>query len=209
MNTTGSLNTTHTVLIAEPPSKGLRFLVGMAMLYAFWVNRRLIAGFVFASVAPQQAAPEGFASVATITGVLVPLLVDFVVALGGGGVFAATMGWRVFSDIAAGAFQMVANWRNGQTIRARVAAAVTQGQTVATQAAQSVATATAGATRPQALKFSDPELAAFAAMVQGTLADLLKRQQIADELLAGVVSTNGNGGRGSSSPATEPTVPTN
>lgn len=205
MNTTGNLNTTHTVVIAEPPSKGLRFLVGMAMLYAFWVNRRLIAGFVFSTVAPQQAAPEGFASVATVTGVVVPLLVDFVVALGGGGIFAATMGWRVFSDLAAGAFGMIANWRNGQAIRARVAAAVTQGQTAANQAAQSAAMGTAGTPKTNALEFTNPELARFATMVQGTLAELVKRQQIADDLLANMITTNGNGGRGASNPATEPT----
>ena len=186
MNTTE--NTTHTVVVAEPPSKGLRFLVGLAMLYAFWVNRRLIAGFVFSAMAPQAVAPEGYQSVGTITAVVIPLLVDFVVALGGGGIFAATFGWRIFSDIAAGTFQMVANWRNGQAVRARVAAAVTQSQTSAVQAAQSTATATR-----QPPQFSDPELARFAAMVQGTLAEIVKRQSVADELLAGLIPTKAPG----------------
>jgi hypothetical protein len=199
MNTTGNLNTTHTVVIAEPPSKGLRFLVGLAMLYAFWVNRRLIAGFVFSAVAPQQAAPEGFAMVSTVTGVLIPLLVDFVVALGGGGIFAATMGWRVFSDLAAGAFSMIANWRNGQALRARVAQALTQAQTAAGQAGQATATAAAVQGAARTLEFSNPELAKFAAMVQGTLADIVKRQGIADELLA-ELQTRGSGGTESSKP---------
>ena len=199
MNTTGNLNTTHTVVIAEPPSKGLRFLVGLAMLYAFWVNRRLIAGFVFAAVAPQQAAPEGFAMVSTVTGVVIPLLVDFVVALGGGGIFAATMGWRVFSDLAAGAFSMIANWRNGQALRARVAQALTQAQTAAGQAGQATATAAAVQGAARTLEFSNPELAKFAAMVQGTLADIVKRQGIADELLA-ELTTRGSGGTEASKP---------
>lgn len=199
MNTTGNLNTTHTVVIAEPPSKGLRFLVGLAMLYAFWVNRRLIAGFVFSAVAPQQAAPEGFASVSTVTGVVIPLLVDFVVALGGGGIFAATMGWRVFSDLAAGAFSMIANWRNGQALRARVAQALTQAQTAAGQAGQATATAAAVQGAARTLEFSNPELAKFAAMVQGTLAEIVKRQGIADELLA-ELQTRGSGGTEASKP---------
>lgn len=199
MNTTGNLNTTHTVVIAEPPSKGLRFLVGLAMLYAFWVNRRLIAGFVFSAVAPQQAAPEGFAMVSTVTGVVIPLLVDFVVALGGGGIFAATMGWRVFSDLAAGAFAMIANWRNGQALRARVAQALTQAQTAAGQAGQATATAAAVQGAARTLEFSNPELAKFAAMVQGTLAEIVKRQGIADELLA-ELQTRGSGGTEASKP---------
>lgn len=199
MNTTGNLNTTHTVVIAEPPSKGLRFLVGLAMLYAFWVNRRLIAGFVFSAVAPQQAAPEGFAMVSTVTGVVIPLLVDFVVALGGGGIFAATMGWRVFSDLAAGAFSMIANWRNGQALRARVAQALTQAQTAAGQAGQATATAAAVQGAARTLEFSNPELAKFAQMVQGTLADIVKRQGIADELLA-ELQTRGSGGTEASKP---------
>lgn len=199
MNTTGNLNTTHTVVIAEPPSKGLRFLVGLAMLYAFWVNRRLIAGFVFSAVAPQQAAPEGFAMVSTVTGVLIPLLVDFVVALGGGGIFAATMGWRVFSDLAAGAFSMIANWRNGQALRARVAQALTQAQTAAGQAGQATATAAAVQGAARTLEFTNPEIAKFAAMVQGTLAEIVKRQGIADELLA-ELQTRGSGGTESSKP---------
>ena len=187
MNTTE--NTTHTVIVAEPPSKGLRFLVGLAMLYAFWVNRRLIAGFVFSAMAPQAAAPEGYQSVGTITAVVIPLLVDFVVALGGGGIFAATFGWRIFSDIAAGTFQMVANWRSGQAVRARVAAAVTQSQTSAVQAASSTSTGT----RPPPPQFSDPELARFAIMVQGTLAEIVKRQSVSDELLAGLIPTKAPG----------------
>lgn len=199
MNTTGNLNTTHTVVIAEPPSKGLRFLVGLAMLYAFWVNRRLIAGFVFSAVAPQQAAPEGFAMVSTVTGVVIPLLVDFVVALGGGGIFAATMGWRVFSDLAAGAFSMIANWRNGQALRARVAQALTQAQTAAGQAGQATATAAAMQGAARTLEFTNPELAKFAQMVQGTLADIVKRQGIADELLA-ELQTRGSGGTEASKP---------
>lgn len=199
MNTTGNLNTTHTVVIAEPPSKGLRFLVGLAMLYAFWVNRRLIAGFVFSAVAPQQAAPEGFAMVSTVTGVVIPLLVDFVVALGGGGIFAATMGWRVFADLAAGAFSMIANWRNGQALRARVAQALTQAQTAAGQAGQATATAAAMQGAARTLEFSNPELAKFAAMVQGTLAEIVKRQGIADELLA-ELQTRGSGGTEASNP---------
>lgn len=199
MNTTGNLNTTHTVVIAEPPSKGLRFLVGLAMLYAFWVNRRLIAGFVFSAVAPQQSAPEGFAMVSTVTGVLIPLLVDFVVALGGGGIFAATMGWRVFSDLAAGTFSMIANWRTGQALRARVAQALTQAQTAAGQAGQATATAAAVQGAARTLEFSNPELARFAAMVQGTLADIVKRQGIADELLADL-QTRGSGGTEASKP---------
>lgn len=197
--TTGNLNTTHTVVIAEPPSKGLRFLVGLAMLYAFWVNRRLIAGFVFSAVAPQQAAPEGFAMVSTVTGVVIPLLVDFVVALGGGGIFAATMGWRVFSDLAAGAFSMISNWRNGQALRARVAQALTQAQTAAGQAGQATATAAAVQGAARTLEFTNPELAKFAAMVQGTLADIVKRQGIADELLA-ELQTRGSGGTEASKP---------
>lgn len=199
MNTTGNLNTTHTVVIAEPPSKGLRFLVGLAIMYAFWVNRRLIAGFVFSAVAPQQAAPEGFAMVSTVTGVVIPLLVDFVVALGGGGIFAATMGWRVFSDLAAGAFSMIANWRNEQALRARVAQALTQAQTAAGQAGQATATAAAVQGAGRTLEFSNPELAKFAQMVQGTLAEIVKRQGIADELLA-ELQTRGSGGTEASKP---------
>ena len=192
------MDTTHTVVIAEPPSKGLRFLVGVAMLYAFWANRRLIAGFVFSSIAPQAAAPEGFASVATITAVVVPLLVDFVVALGGGGIFIATFGWRMFADIAAGCWQMVANWRTGQAMRARVAAAVTQGTNAAQQSAQAIAQTQATHT---ALSFRDPELARFAELVRGTMADLAKRQAVSDELLAGLIQSRGSVGGSSSSAA--------
>lgn len=191
------MDTTHTVVIQEPPSKGLRFLVGVAMLYAFWANRRLIAGFVFSTVAPQSTAPDGFSSVGTITAVVVPLLVDFVVALGGGGIFIATFGWRVFSDIAAGTWQMVANWRTGQLMRARVAAAVAQGTNAAQQAAH--ATGQNQATQA-ALVFRDPELAKFAELVRGTLADLTKRQAVADELLAGLIQSRGSVG-GSSNAA--------
>lgn len=193
------MDTTHRVVIQEPPSKGLRFLVGMAMLYAFWANRRLIAGFVFSTVAPQVATPDGFSSVGTITAVVLPLLVDFVVALGGGGIFIATFGWRLFADIAAGCWQMVANWRTAQTMRARVAAAVSHASVTAQQSAGEAAQTQATQT---ALQFRDPELARFAEMVRTTVAEMAKRQAITDELLAEVIRNRiGVGGQPSNNPA--------
>jgi hypothetical protein len=193
------MDTTHRVVIQEPPSKGLRFLVGMAMLYAFWANRRLIAGFVFSTVAPQAATPDGFSSVGTITAVVLPLLVDFVVALGGGGIFIATFGWRLFADIAAGCWQMVANWRTAQTMRARVAAAVSQASVTAQQSAGEAAQTQATQT---ALQFRDPELARFAEMVRTTVAEMAKRQAMADELLAEVIENRKSvGGQPSNNPA--------
>jgi hypothetical protein len=193
------MDTTHRVVIQEPPNKGLRFLVGMAILYAFWANRRLIAGFVFSTVAPQAATPDGFSSVGTITAVVVPLLVDFVVALGGGGIFIATFGWRLFADIAAGCWQMVANWRTSQTMRARVAAAVSQASVTAQQSAGEAAQTQATQT---ALQFRDPELARFAEMVRTTVAEMAKRQAMADELLAEVIENRKSvGGQPSNNPA--------
>ena len=83
-------------------------------------------------------------------------------------------------------------------MRARVAAAVTQGTNAAQQSAQAIAQTQATHT---ALSFRDPELARFAELVRGTMADLAKRQAVSDELLAGLIQSRGSVGGSSSSAA--------
>jgi hypothetical protein len=171
-------NTTHTVTISEPPSRGLRFAIGCAILYACWSNRRLIAGWLFSAIAPNAPAPDGYGSVVGVTGLLLPLAIDFVVALGGFGIFAATFGWRILADVVSGLYSTVSNWRTAQQAKAatieRINQVYEQSQQYATRDATDAARQagqSAGAT------ITDPQLANFAEQVRKTLLQIVEKQR--------------------------------
>lgn len=174
-------NTTHTITISEPPSRGLRFAIGCAMLYTFWANRRLIAGWLFSAVAPSATPPDGYGSVVGITALILPLAIDFVVALGGFGIFAATFGWRVLADIVSGIYATVSNWRIGQQARARTIERIQQ-------ATESAAAGQAG--QAAGVAFRDPELARFAEMVRQTLGGIVETQHRLESELVRLQSTS-------------------
>lgn len=186
MDTNG--NTTHTVTISEPPSRGLRFAIGCAILYAVWANRRLIAGWLFSTVAPNAPAPDGYGSVVGVTGLLLPLAIDFVVALGGFGIFAATFGWRIIADVVTGIYSTVSNWRIGQQTKAatieRINQVYEQSQRPATRDA---ADAARQAGQAAGAAITDPQLAAFAEQVRTTFLTVFESQRATqaklDELL--------------------------
>ena len=126
-------DTTHTVRIAEPPSRVFRFIVGVSILYAVWSQRGQIAAWVFAGFSGEP----GFSS---ITGVVLPLLVEFVIAVGGFGIFAASFGWGVLADIVSGIYATLAAWR----LKATIASGIQTAIGAATNAANNVAGTWAG-----------------------------------------------------------------
>jgi hypothetical protein len=169
--------TTQTITISEPPSRGLRFAIGCAILYTVWANRRLIAGWLFSAVAPNAPAPDGYGSVVGVTGLLLPLAIDFVVALGGFGIFAATFGWKFIADIVGGVYSTVSNWRIGQQARAATIEKIQQIYNESRQTTTETATPAAGqAGQAAGVAIRDPELAGFAELVRKTLVEISENQ---------------------------------
>lgn len=184
-------NTTHTITISEPPSRGLRFAIGCAILYTCWSNRRLIAGWLFSAVAPSATPPDGYGSVVGITALILPLAIDFVVALGGFGIFAATFGWRVIADVVTGIYATISNWRIGQQAEAatieRIQRVYNESQRTATETA-SAAAGQAGQAVGVAIR--DPELAKFAELVRQTLGGIVETQNRLESELVRLQSTS-------------------
>lgn len=175
-------DTVHTVQIKNPPSATLRFIVGVAILYAVWNQRALVAGWIFRSF--RGESPEGMES---ITGIVLPLAIDAIIAVGGFGVFIATFGWGIFADIVSGIYATIANWSTKQQIAARVADAVGAASRAATSAAGigagAGATAAGIIAAGSATDLPPPEshgmdLSAFMAAVQSTLRE--QRDAIAE-----------------------------
>lgn len=183
--------TTQTITISEPPSRGLRFAIGCAILYACWSNRRLIAGWLFSTVAPSATPPDGYGSAVGITAMVLPLLIDFVVALGGFAIFAATFGWRFIADIVGGVYSTVSNWRIGQQARAatieRIQRVYNESQRTATETA-SAAAGQAGQAAGVAIR--DRELARFAELVRQTLGGIVETQNRLESELVRLQSTS-------------------
>lgn len=132
-------DTVHTVRIQNPPSTTLRFVVGVCTLYALWSQRQLIAGFIFR--ASMQTEADGMESV---TGIVLPIAIDFVIALGGFVIFAGSFGYSILADVAAGVFATIGNWATRAQLTARVRDAMAAAADVATAAAGSVAGTVAG-----------------------------------------------------------------
>jgi hypothetical protein len=169
-------NTTHTVRIQEPPSRVLRFIAGVSILYAVWSQRGQIAAWIFAGF-------QGDAGFSSVTGVVLPLLVEFVIAVGGFGIFAASFGWGVLADIVSGIYATLAAWRVKAALAAgiqtAIGAASSAAQTIAGTMAGGAATTTAAANATQAAQsaanYGLPppteqfDLVRFAEQVQSTL----------------------------------------
>lgn len=178
------MDTTNTITISEPPSRGLRFAIGCAILYACWANRRLIAGWLFSTVAPNAPAPDGYGSVVGVTGLLLPLAIDFVVAIGGFGIFAATFGWRIVADVVQGIYATVSNWRNAQQATARTIERIqTIGEQSRQNATRDAAAAAGRAGQAAGASITDPQLAAFAEQVRTTFVAVFELQRATESKL--------------------------
>ena len=129
-------NTTHTIRFETPPSRILRFCVGIAGLYAIWACR----GFIFHAIYG-LSSPEDLGSV---TGVVVPLLIEFVIMFGSIFVFIFSIGWRVTADIFSGFSAMAQTWRSrSQAVKEAALAAKESAEAAAGQTAGANAGATA------------------------------------------------------------------
>lgn len=166
-------STTHTVNIIEPPNRAFRFLIGCAILYALWRCRDLISDFLtFRILNAFDATPDAMAAT-TVTGTVLPLLIELIIGLGGVGVFVFSLGWSVVVDLFAGAVATIAAFRarmTGQQIATAAAtmAANTNAANVAVATAATAAGSAAG-TAAGRLAITDPQLAEFARLVQNTL----------------------------------------
>jgi hypothetical protein len=164
-------STTHTIRFTEPPNRAFRFLIGLAILYAVWRCRSIIADFLTINIlAALNAGPlEG---VGTVTGTVLPLLIEFVIGLGGVAIFVGSLGWSVVVDLFAGTVQSIAAWRNRITATnaARVAAtSAATGSATASATSAAVGSATGAAVRVGSVSITDPQLIEFARLVQNTL----------------------------------------
>lgn len=135
------MNTTHTVRFELPPSRVARFCVGLAILYAVWACKATIARYVFSCCSP------GLESYGSVTGVVLPLLIEFVIMIGSIAIFIGTIGWRTVVDIVGGVVMTVRAWRARSVAVQQAAAAATEGaQYAASNAAGAqVAVATSSA----------------------------------------------------------------
>lgn len=96
------MNTTHTIRFETPPSRILRFSIGIAGLYAIWACRGLIFNAVYGLSTPNELG--------SVTGVVVPLVIEFVIMFGSILVFIFSIGWRVTVDVFSGIASMAQNW---------------------------------------------------------------------------------------------------
>lgn len=171
---TNNGSTTHTITIAEPPNRAFRFLIGCAILYAVWRCRERIADFLtFQIFAAFDATPAAF-EVTTVTGTVLPLLIEFVIGLGGIGVFVFSLGWSVVVDLFAGAVSTISVFRQRMAATAAAKDAATMAATIATNASATragaiaaVDAATNAASGPR-VAITDPQLLEFARLVQNT-----------------------------------------
>lgn len=159
---TNNGSTTHTITIAEPPNRAFRFLIGCAILYAVWRCRERIADFLtFQIFAAFDATPAAF-EVTTVTGTLLPLLIEFVIGLGGIGVFVFSLGWSVVVDLFAGAVSTISVFRQRMAATIATNASATRAGAIA-----AVDAATNAASGPR-VAITDPQLLEFARLVQNT-----------------------------------------
>lgn len=134
------MNTTHTVRFELPPSRILRFCIGIAVIYAVISCRSLIAGFFQFRFSSSGDAPFG-----SVTAVVLPLLIEFIIAIGSCALFIWSVGWGLLSDLIGGVYQTFQMFRaqnfaaSAAASAARDSAGVAAG-TVATVAATSAAT---------------------------------------------------------------------
>jgi hypothetical protein len=166
-------STTHTVQIAEPPNRALRFLIGCAILYALWRCRDLIADFLTFRILNAFDANPQTLEATTVTGTVLPLLIELIIGLGGVGVFVFSLGWSVVVDLFAGGVATIAAFRarmTGQQI-ATAAATMAAKTTAANVAVSTAATAAGTVAGIAAGRFvvTDPQLVEFARLVQNTL----------------------------------------
>lgn len=101
-----------TISVFDAPNRALRFHVGVAILYAIWRCQSLILDLLFSELAFRfgvAAAAQGgiesvsVASGATVTAVLLGVVVEFVFGFGSIAIFALSVGWSVVRDLSGGA----------------------------------------------------------------------------------------------------------
>lgn len=167
-------STTHRITITEPPNRAFRFLMGCAILYAVWRCRDLIAEFLtFRILNAFDASPAAMEST-TVTGTVLPLLIELVIGLGGVGIFVFSLGWSVVVDLFAGAVATVAAFRQRMTATNAATAAANQAANVAAMVAAGTASGNAAATSAATnaavarVAITDPQLLEFARLVQNT-----------------------------------------
>lgn len=198
-------STTHRITISEPPNRAFRFLLGCAILYAVWRCRDLIADFfTFRILNAFDASPTAMEST-TVTGTVLPLLIEFLIGLGGVGIFVFSLGWSVVVDLFAGAVATVAAFRARITsasigtvaataaaqVAATTAAAIGAGTAAANAASSPVAYP--GGPRIGSVPLTNPELVEFARLVQNTFREQraeLKQLTAAIEALETLVTAD-------------------
>lgn len=137
------MNTTHTVRFELPPSRILRFCIGIAVIYAVISCRSIISGFFQFKLGATGDSPFG-----SVTAVVLPLLIEFVIAIGSCALFIWSVGWGLLSDLVGGIYQTFQMFRaqnfaaSAAASAARDSAGVAAG-TVATVAATSAAVGSA------------------------------------------------------------------
>lgn len=163
------MNTTHTVRFELPPSRIFRFCIGIAVIYAVISCRSIISGFFQFKLGTTGDAPFG-----SVTAVVLPLLIEFVIAIGSCALFIWSIGWGLLSDLVVGVYQTFQVFRaqnfaaGAAASAARDSAGVAAG-TVATVAATTAATTTATSAASTPVAPPVQQLPSFEARVQSTL----------------------------------------
>lgn len=133
-------NTTHTVIVKQQ-NRGLAFLIGLVslfLLFRWFVTGNLLRAIEFGV---QPASDDG---VGSITGAILPLAVDIVIAIGTVLLAAGTGVWAVAWDIVSGVVEYFRNSRaTGAATRSAIANATAAAS--ATAGVASVVTAVEGA----------------------------------------------------------------
>lgn len=99
----------HRITIETVDNRGRNFLIGLAvlfLLYRVWVTGSLLHAIGFATGSPENAG--GYSSV---TGVLLPIIVQIVVVIGAVTAALATGFWAVVWDFGTGVYEMLVSWR--------------------------------------------------------------------------------------------------
>ncbi len=165
------MNTTHTVKIEAPPSRVLRFLVGIALLWAVWACRGLIFQFCFNAM--RGGDPNGLGSV---TAIVLPLAIEFVIMLGSIAIFIGSLGWGVFMDVVGGIATTVQAWRSKSVAVQSATYSATEAATVAGMEAAGAAASASAVAQAKALSPPSGDLSQFIRDVQSTLRE--QRDQI-------------------------------
>ncbi len=138
-----SLNSTHTIQIKQE-NRGVRFLVGLVsavVLIRWWITGSLLAAVTFAV---NREPPSGMGSV---SGVLIPIIFDIVIAFGGIVIAVGSGAWFVIWDLIQGSIEAIRIWRGKKaaiataTETALQAAGVAAGAVAGVESAKAVANA--------------------------------------------------------------------